>query len=60
MDKIAVCDRQTDARELKAKGARGVIYRVSNNDNPRLNPIPVANLDDTNYQSLISYITSKP
>ncbi|CAH2033554.1 unnamed protein product [Thlaspi arvense] len=58
--KITVCDKQTDVRELKAKGARGVIYKVSINDHPRLNPIPVVTLDDTNYQSLISYITSNP
>ncbi|CAH2079101.1 unnamed protein product, partial [Thlaspi arvense] len=56
--KIVVCDVPDNVMEPKAAGAVGVILHVTNVDTPGLGPIPVATLDDSNYEEFRSYVLS--
>ncbi|RID79266.1 hypothetical protein BRARA_A02017 [Brassica rapa] len=58
--KIVVCDVPDNVMEPKSMGAVGVILHVTDVDSPGLGPIPVATLDDTNYDAFRSYVLSSP
>ncbi|ESQ50035.1 hypothetical protein EUTSA_v10019868mg [Eutrema salsugineum] len=58
--KIVVCDVPDNVTEPKVAGAVGVILHVTDVDSPGLGPIPVATLDDTNYEAFRSYVLSSP
>ncbi|ESQ56058.1 hypothetical protein EUTSA_v10026895mg [Eutrema salsugineum] len=58
--KIVVCDVPDNTMEPKAAGAVGVILHVTDVDSPGLGPLPVATLDDTNYEAFRSYVLSSP
>ncbi|CAH8316909.1 unnamed protein product [Eruca vesicaria subsp. sativa] len=58
--KIVVCDVPDNVSEPQSMGAVGVILHVTVVDSPGLGPIPVATLDDTNYDAFRSYVLSSP
>ncbi|KFK22904.1 hypothetical protein AALP_AAs72951U000500 [Arabis alpina] len=58
--KIVVCDVPDNVTEPQVAGAVGVIIHVTDVDTPGLGPIPVSDLDDTNYAAFRSYVLSAP
>ncbi|CAF1997607.1 unnamed protein product [Brassica oleracea] len=58
--KIVVCDTWNNVTESREAGAVGTILHINDFDIPGPDPIPVAVLDDTNYEAFKSYVLTSP
>lgn len=58
--KIVVCDTWNNVTESREAGAVGTILHINDFDIPGPDPIPVAVLDDTNYEAFKSYVVTSP
>lgn len=58
--KIVVCDGSNNVMESKEAGAVGTVLHIPYVEIPDPGPIPVAILDDTNYEALRSYLLTSP
>ncbi|CAG7872979.1 unnamed protein product [Brassica rapa] len=58
--KIVVCDTWNNVMESREAGAVGTILHINVVDIPGPDPIPVAVLNDTNYEAFRSYVLTSP
>ncbi|KAG2261694.1 hypothetical protein Bca52824_068773 [Brassica carinata] len=58
--KIVVCDTWNNVMESREAGAVGTVLHINNTEISRPDPIPVAILDDTNYEAFRTYVLTSP